>query len=137
MVRILGLDVGTVRVGVALSDPLGITAQPLEVIHRKKTNVFRRIAELVAEHEVERLVVGQPLTLSGEEGQAAAAVGSFVQTLQKQIDVPIETWDERLSTAQAERSMIAGGARREKRKGSIDKVAAAIILQSYLDARGS
>src|SRR5688572_4997874 len=136
MVHILGLDVGTVRVGVALSDPLGMTAQPLEVIHRRKTNTVQRIVQLIAEYEVERLVVGNPLKLSGEEGQASAAVDSFVEDLKKEVKLPIDTWDERLSTAQAERQMIAAGARRETRKDNIDKVAAAIILQSYLDARG-
>ena len=135
MVRILGLDVGSVRIGVALSDRLGMTAQPLEVIERKKVKAVPRIAELVAEHEVTRIVVGRPLQLDGREGQAVAAVDAFVASLKPHVTVPIETWDERLSTAQAERDMIAAGARRDRRKGAIDKVAAALILQSYLDAR--
>ncbi|MEO1172964.1 MAG: Holliday junction resolvase RuvX [Myxococcota bacterium] len=134
MIRVLGLDVGTVRIGVALSDPLGMTAQPLEVIVRKKTDPARRIQELIAEYEIQKIVVGQPYTLSGEEGQAVAAVASFVDDLKQHVTIPIELWDERMSTAQAERMMISGGARRDKRKQSIDKIAASLILQSYLDA---
>lgn len=137
MIRILGLDVGTARIGVALSDPLGMTAQPLEVIVRKKTDPATRIRELIEEYEIQRIVVGQPYTLSGDEGLATAAVGSFVADLKKHVSVPIELWDERMSTAQAERMMISGGARREKRKQSVDKVAASLILQSYLDAHAA
>jgi putative holliday junction resolvase len=135
--RVLGIDVGTVRVGIALSDPLGITAQPFEVIDRKKSNPHERIATLVREHEVDRIVVGYPLQLDGQPGLAARAVDEFIAALTTKLDpqMPIERWDERLSTAEAERSMIAGGARRARRRQSIDKVAAAIILQSYLDAR--
>lgn len=134
MRRILGLDVGTVRIGVALSDPLGMTAQPLEVIQRKKVDAMARIVSLVTEHEVERVVVGNPLTLGGEEGQAAQAVHEFIEHLRTRLAVPIESWDERLSTAQAQKTMIASGVRRDKRKERIDMVAAALILQSYLDA---
>lgn len=134
MIRILGLDVGSARIGVALSDPLGMTAQPLEVIVRKKANPVTRIAELIVEYSVTRIVVGQPLTLEGQEGLATAAVASFINSLKPSIDVPIELWDERMTTAAAERVMIAGGARRAKRKGAIDKIAASLILQSYLDA---
>jgi len=137
MIRILGLDVGSVRVGVALSDPLGMTAQPLEVIQRRKVDAFARIAELVAEHEVQRVVVGNPLRLDGDVGPAAEAIGAFIEALRERLEVPVEAWDERLSTAQAERAMIGGGVRREDRRQSIDKVAAALILQSYLDAQAS
>jgi putative Holliday junction resolvase len=132
--RLLGLDIGSVRIGVALSDPLRITAQPLEVIDRRRQEPLQRIADLVQTHEVERIVVGKPLTLSGESGLAVQAVDAFVSELAPRVEVPIESWDERLSTAQAERAMIEGGARRARRKEAIDKVAAALILQSYLDA---
>jgi putative Holliday junction resolvase len=135
VIRILGVDVGSVRVGLALSDPLGITAQPLEVINRRKQDPWQRIAELVEEHTVERVVVGLPLRLEGEEGPAVVAVREFIDKLSARIEVPIDTWDERLSTAQAERAMIEGGVRRNKRRQSIDRIAAALILQSYLDAR--
>jgi putative Holliday junction resolvase len=136
VIRILGLDVGTVRVGVAISDPLGMTAQPLEVIDRRKTDLIGRILELVSEHEVQQIVVGKPLQLDGKEGLAVGAVDALVRNLAQRAEVPIEMWDERLSTAQAERAMIDGGVRRQERRQKIDKVAAALILQSYLDARG-
>lgn len=135
MIRLLGLDVGTVRVGVALSDPLGITAQPLEVINRRKSDLFERVATLVDEHEVQQVVIGNPLQLDGEIGPAARAMAEFADKLRQRLTVPVELWDERLSTAQAEREMISDGVRREKRRQRIDKVAAALILQSYLDAR--
>lgn len=125
------------RVGVAMSDPLGMTAQPLEVIDRRRQDAARRIAELVGEYMVEQVVVGLPLALDGSEGSAAQAVRQFMVTLAAMLTVPIATWDERFSTVQAERAMIEGGARRETRRRSIDKVAAALILQSYLDARGT
>jgi len=137
VIRLLGLDVGSVRIGVALSDPLGLTAQPLEVIDRRRVDAVRRVVELLAKYEVQRIVVGQPLTLAGEAGLAVEAVDGFVAALQKETDLPIERWDERMTTAAAQRVMIEGGARREKRKGRIDKIAAALILQSYLDARGT
>jgi len=136
VIRILGLDVGSVRIGVALSDPLGITAQPLEVIDRKRSDPFRRIVALVEEKEVQRIVVGRPTRLDGADGPAVVAMHAFVESLRGQVSVPVDLWDERLSTAQAERAMILGGARREQRRRSIDKVAAALILQSYLDAKG-
>ena len=136
MKRVLGVDVGQVRVGLALSDPLGITAQPLEVIERRRVDPFARIAALVAEREVELVVVGRPLRLDGTTGPAVEAVDAFIAELGRHLEVPIETWDERLSTAEAQRLMIGGGARRAERRQSIDKVAAAIILQSYLSAHG-
>jgi putative Holliday junction resolvase len=135
VIRILGIDVGSVRVGIALSDPLGVTAQPLEVIDRRKVDAVARIASLVAEHEVQHIVIGKPLRLDGSTGQAVEAVEAFCDELSKSISVPVELWDERLSTAQAERAMIEGGVRRARRRQSIDQVAAALILQSYLDAR--
>lgn len=136
MIRILGIDVGSVRVGIALSDPLGITAQPLEVIDRRRQDPLQRIAALVQEHEVQRIVVGRPLRLDGGAGPAVAQSEEFVASLAKVLGegVPISWWDERLTTRVAERAMIQDGVRRENRRQSIDKVAAALILQSYLDA---
>jgi putative Holliday junction resolvase len=134
MIRILGIDVGTVRVGIALSDPLGMTAQPLEVIQAKGKSPFPRIVELIEDYGVTKIVIGNPLRLSGEVGLAAENVASFVKGLQTRTEVPIELWDERLSTAQAQRVMISAGVRRNKRRESIDKIAASLILQSYLDA---
>lgn len=127
----MALDVGSVRIGVALSDPEGIIASPLTTLLRYRQPVAA-IAQLVVEHEVGTLVVGHPLTLRGEEGPAAQAIAKFVETLRPHVAVPIVLWDERLSTAHAERDMIALGARRATRRQHIDKVAAALILQSYL-----
>lgn len=133
--KILGIDVGSVRIGVALSDPLGLTAQPFAVLDRRRCDPIARIVELVREHEVTRIVVGWPLTLAGAAGLATQAVEAFVGELASRLEVPIERWDERLTTAAAERAMLEAGARRAKRRESIDKVAAALILQSYLDAK--
>lgn len=135
MIRILGLDIGSVRIGVALSDPLGMTAQPLEVIQRRQKNAVERILELIAEHDVTQLVVGYPLRLDGTMGPATESIDTFIRELEAKTSVPVERWDERLTTAQAERAMIQGGVRREKRRQSIDRIAAALILQSFLDAR--
>ena len=126
---------GSVRIGVALSDPTGSFAQPFEVVHRHKTDPFTRIAELVDAYEVASIVVGRPLQLNGRAGLAVDAVETFVASLRKQVQVPLVWWDERLTTAAAERAMIEGGVRRQDRRQSIDKVAAALILQGYLDAR--
>jgi len=132
----MALDVGSVRIGVALSDPTGTFAQPTETLLRYK-KPEARIAELLARHEVGTLVVGQPLTLKGEAGPAVRAIAAFVESLKKTVSVPIVMWDERLSTAHAERDMISLGARRATRRQHIDKVAAALILQSYLDSRAT
>ena len=134
MIRILGIDVGTVRIGISLSDPLGMIAQPLEVIQAKNQSPYPRIVELIEEYDVTKVVIGNPLQLNGESGLASQNVASFVTALEGHISVPIELWDERLSTAQAERAMITAGTRRKKRRQSIDKIAASLILQSYLDA---
>jgi len=134
MIRIMGIDVGTVRVGISLSDPLGITAQPLEVVQSKNQSPYPRILGIIEEYEVTRIVVGNPLQLNGEAGLASENIAQFVEVLKTKTDLPVELWDERLSTAQAQRVMIGGGARRSKRRESIDKIAAALILQSYLDA---
>ena len=133
MIRVLGLDLGTVRVGVALSDPLGMTAQPLEVIERH--TLIARVRELVAEHEVTRVIVGLPLQLDGKVGQAAQSAKAAAKELQAALSVPVQLWDERMTTAAAQRMLIGANVRRDKRKQTVDKVAAALILQSYLDAQ--
>ncbi len=139
--RILGLDLGQVRIGVALSDPSGTIAQALEVIpHHGFRQVLGRIRELIAQHDVDRIVVGLPLRLDGHEGEGAAAVRAFVAKLQRAVPVPVEFADERLSTAEAEKTMIEAGARRVQRRSVRDAVAAALILQTHLDkvnAQGS
>ncbi len=132
MIRVLALDLGTVRVGAAISDPLGITAQPLEVIPRYALE--KRLPELVAEYEVQKILVGLPLKLDGSRGQAAQDAKAVVVKLRDVVSVPIEFWDERLTSAAANRMLIGADVSRAKRKESVDKIAAALILQAYLDS---
>ena len=123
------------RIGVALSDPMGIFAQPLEVIDRRRTDAVARIVELIADYEVQQVIVGRPMQLDGRDGLAVAATEGFMAACQGKLTVPLVWWDERLTTAAAERAMIADGVRRDNRRQRIDKVAAALILQSYLDSQ--
>jgi putative Holliday junction resolvase len=136
--RFLALDLGESRVGVALSDPLGITAQPAGHLDRKgKPKIVESVRELVAEHGVTRIVVGLPLRLSGEAGPEAADAEAFAQSLRDAIpEVAVDLWDERLTTAEVERMMIAADVSRKKRRRKVDTLAAVVILQSYMDARG-
>lgn len=135
--RILALDHGTKRIGVALSDELGWTARPLETFERRTLEWdLAHIQELVRTHEVEEVLLGLPLRLSGEEGPAARAVRQFIEHLQAVLPVPVVTWDERMTSKSAEELLIAADVSRKKRKGVVDRVAAAILLQSYLEARG-
>jgi putative Holliday junction resolvase len=136
MTRILGLDVGDRRIGVALSDPLGLTAQPLTVIERRDAaRDVDALSALVAQHQVSCIVVGLPLTLRGEQGIQADKVESFVQRLRSRVRLPVELIDERLTTVQGERALAEGGASRRQRKAAIDQVAAQLILQQFLDTR--
>lgn len=136
--RLVALDLGEVRVGVAVSDPLGLTASPAGWFPRRGgARDLESVRRLVAEHEAVGVVVGHPLLLSGVEGDKAKESEAFAERLRAGIEVPVVLWDERLTTVQAERAMIEGGVRREKRRGAVDAVAAAILLQSYLDAAGS
>jgi putative holliday junction resolvase len=121
--RVLALDHGTARIGCAISDPSGTLATPLPVIEPSEV---RSVAELVAEHGVERIVVGLPLHLSGEEGSQAALVRTFCKELEAIVEVPVETYDERLTTRMAEAS------RREGAAAAPDSLAAAHLLQAYL-----
>lgn len=130
--RILGLDIGERRIGVAVSDEMGMIASPVGMI-RRESDVARELKAMIAKYGAVRLVAGLPVGFSGREGPQAAVVREFTDALAREIDVPLEYWDERLSTAVAERSLIAGGTRRNKRKEKIDAVAAAVILQGYLD----
>ena len=136
MSRIIALDVGDKRIGVALSDPLGLTAEPLTVITRTagiKADL-RAVEELLHKYEVSKIVIGMPVMLAGEEGVQAGKVRKFVERLSRRVRIPVETWDERLSTVEAERLLLEAGESRSKRKQNIDKIAAAIILQGYLAA---
>ena len=136
--RILALDYGTKRIGVALSDELGWTAQPLETLERRTLDRdFAHIQQLVNEHDVREVVIGLPLRLNGEEGPAVQAVHLFVDRLGEVLSVPIVMWDERMTTRSAEELLIAVDVSRKKRKGVVDRVAAAILLQSYLEAKAA
>ncbi len=133
--RILALDHGTKRIGVAVSDELKMIAQPLEFIAAEPFAGFlERFKQLLREKEVELVLIGMPRNMDGSYGPAALKVQDFVATLNRAITVPIQTWDERLTSAQANRFLIEGNVRREKRKEKVDKTAAAILLQSYLDS---
>ena len=132
--RILGIDHGTKRVGLALSDETGTIAQPLQFLPAEPaTTLLDRLKECVAERKVEEIVVGIPRNMNGTYGPAAEKVRAFIAALQQVVTVPVQTWDERLTTVQAQRALIEIGMRREKRKERVDQTAAAILLQSYLD----
>jgi putative holliday junction resolvase len=133
--RILALDPGTRRIGVAISDELKIIAQPLEFIPAEPMSVFfDRLNAILHEKEVELIIVGMPRNMDGSYGPAALAAQEFTAALRENVAVPIKTWDERLTSVQANRLLIEANVRREKRKEMVDKMAAAILLQSYLDA---
>ena len=136
--RILALDYGSKRIGVALSDELKMIAQPLEFYSAHPFADFvAGLEELLQAKEVEMVLVGLPRNLDGSYGPAALRVQEFVATLRSALTVPVVTWDERLTTVQANRALIAGGVRRQDRKKKVDKMAAAILLQSYLDSRAA
>lgn len=128
----LGLDLGDKRIGVAIAD--GLVAVPLTVIESAgKEADLERIAAMSQEYGIERIVVGLPRSLDGSTGKQATKVEQFVATLSSHIDIPVDTWDERLSTVSAERMLRDAGAKHDKRKANRDAMAAAIILQAYID----
>ena len=137
--RIMGLDYGTKTVGVAVSDPLGITAQAVETIERKAENKLRqtlaRIETLAKEYEVEKFVLGLPKHMNNDIGERAEKSMEFGEMLRRRTGIEVIMWDERLTTESAERTLIEAGVRRENRKQFIDQIAAVFILQSYLDSR--
>lgn len=137
--RIMGLDFGTKTVGVAISDPLIVTAQPVETITRKSANKLRqtlaRIEELIVENCVELIVLGYPKNMNNTVGERAQACETFKEDLERRTALPVILWDERMTTVESERILMAGGVRRENRKAVIDQMAAVLILQSYMDAQ--
>lgn len=134
--RILGLDFGSHRIGTAVSDGLGITAQPLAAIQRQGDNRdIETIGRLVREHSVGTVLIGLPLELSGEEGIQAKKTRLFAEKIRTRLGLPVEMWDERMTTVQAERHLIASGVRRDKRKENRDSLSAVFLLQSALDYR--
>ena len=136
--RILGLDYGSKTVGVAVSDPLGLNALKLETIWRKQENKLRRtlarIEELIAEYEVEKIVLGFPKNMNNTVGERAEKALEFGEMLKKRTGLEVIMWDERLTTVEADRTLIEAGVRRENRKQYLDGIAAVFILQGYLDS---
>ena len=133
--RILAIDYGTKRMGIAISDELKVIAQPLEFIPSSPFSAFvDRLKQLIVEKEIEQIVVGMPRNMDGSYGPAAQSAQMLMADLSKLIAIPIISWDERLTSAQANRSLIAADVSRRHRKEVVDKTAAAIMLQSYLDS---
>ena len=137
--RIMGLDFGSKTVGVAISDPLLITAQGTEIIRRKEENKLRktlaRIEELIVQYEVAEIVLGFPKNMNDTIGERAELSLEFKDKLERRTGLPVIMWDERLTTVAADRAMTEAGIRREDRKEYVDKIAAVFILQGYLDRR--
>lgn len=137
--RIMGLDFGAKTVGVAISDALLVTAQGIEIIRRKEENKLRktcaRIEELIVEYDVEEIVLGYPKNMNDTLGERIEKTEEFKEMLERRTGLEVHLWDERLTTVAAEKAMIEAGLRREERKEQVDKVAAVLILQGYLDAR--
>jgi putative Holliday junction resolvase len=132
----LGLDIGSKRIGVAISDELGITAQGLEsLICKNPQEDAKRIARLAKEREVTEIVVGIPYNMNGTEGPQARKVRALMNLIMQKVDIPVNDWDERLSTVAAERTLLEADMSRAKRRKVIDKLSAVIILQGYLDRR--
>lgn len=134
--KLLGIDFGDRRIGVAASDALGLTAQPVTVLERQSlAEDIARIAELANRRRAQTIVVGLPLNMDGSAGPAARRARRFAAALRRELGLAVELWDERLTTVEAERVLIASGERRARRRQLRDSVAAAIILQAYLDAQ--
>lgn len=136
--RLLGLDFGTKTVGVAVSDGLQITAQPLETITRKSSGKLRqtlaRIEEIIQEYQVEKIILGYPKNMNNTAGERAIACEGFKEDLERRTGLEVVLWDERLTTVESERILMAGGVRRENRKAVIDQMAAVLILQSFMES---
>ena len=134
-IRILGLDHGARRIGVAISDELGLTAQPLlTVVHTNHRNDLRSLGRLLRRYRCSAIVVGWPIHLSGDRSPRALAAEKFADALRTEFNLPVHLWDERMSTAEAHRHLDASGRGPRDRKDVIDQVAAVLILQSWLDA---
>lgn len=135
--RIMGLDIGSRTIGVAISDELGITAQGLKTIKRRSMEEdLKEISLMIAQFNINKIVVGLPINMNGTIGAQAEAVFQWIKDAKEKIDIPMVSWDERLSTVEATRTLLEADLSRKKRKGVIDKVAAVLILQGYLDQTG-
>ena len=137
MTRLLGLDIGTKRIGVALSDPLGLLATPLLTLRHKNQNKdIENVLELARTYEVSTIVVGLPISLDGKIWQQGEMILGFAELLQKSCSIQIDTWDERFTSAEAEKLLREAGSEPSRIKSMVDSAAAALILQSYLNAHG-
>jgi putative pre-16S rRNA nuclease len=131
----LALDLGKRRIGLALSDPLGITAQGLETLERSNIRSdLAQLARIISEHNVSRILIGNPLHMSGQEGRQAEHAREFGARLQAATGLPVEFWDERLTTVEAQRVLRQSGISIEKRAKAVDRLSAVILLESYLDS---
>ena len=141
MMRIMGLDYGSKTIGVAISDPLGLTAQGIEIIRREDENKLRkslrRIEELISEYQVEEIVLGFPKNMNNTIGDRAQKSLELKEMLERRCGLPVIMWDERLTTVEANRTLMESGVRREKRSKYVDMIAAVFILQGYLDAKAN
>ena len=139
--RIMGLDYGSKTIGLAVSDPLGLTAQGVEIIRREEENKLRkslrRVEELVKEYEVEEIVLGFPKNMNNTIGERAEKSLQLKETLERRLGLPVVMWDERLTTVEANRTLMETGVRRENRGKYVDMIAAVFILQGYLDAKAN
>lgn len=139
--RIMGLDFGSKTVGVAISDPLLVTAQGITIIRRKEENKLRQtlaqIEELIQEYEVSEIVLGNPKNMNATEGERAKLSAEFKEKLERRTGLPVVLWDERLTTVAADKTMMEAGVRRENRKEYVDQIAATFILQGYLDYKAN
>lgn len=135
--RILAIDFGSRRMGLALSDPLGITAQGIETLQRKNKRAdFARLQDIIRQHQVAEIVLGLPLKLSGEPGPQAEKVTQFAEELRQKFKLPVHLWDERLTSAQANRILREAELSIQKRAQAVDRMAAVLILQSFLERKG-
>lgn len=139
--RIMGLDYGSKTIGVAVSDPMGLTAQGVETITREEENKLRkslrRIEELADQYQVGEIVLGFPKNMNNTIGERAEKALQLKETLERRLGLPVIMWDERLTTVEADRTLIEAGVRRENRKKYVDMIAAVFILQGYLDAKAN
>lgn len=139
--RIMGLDYGSKTIGVAVSDPLGLTAQGVEIIRREEENKLRkslrRVEELVKKYEVKKIVLGFPKNMNNTIGERAEKSLQLKETLERRLGLPVVMWDERLTTVEANRTLMETGVRRENRGKYVDMIAAVFILQGYLDAKAN
>ena len=136
MARVLGIDHGTRRVGLAVSDPTRVIAQPLTTLKRDESDAWwGQLAQIIAEQEVEAIVVGYPLTMSGSHSKQTGEVDRFISQLQARSDIPVHRYDERLTSVAARRSLTLQGVKTGHNKEAVDRTAAALMLQDYLDSR--